>query len=360
MIDLERWAGEREDRWRRLSELLEVADRAPERELGPAGMRELLGLYRLVSSDLNRARSLTANPELLGRLNALVGRGYRFIYRARRQGAAREAARRLGRLLLWEVPAAFRREAAAVAVAAGVFLLGALFGAAAMVVRPGAAEELIPREFYTQSPRARVERVETHRERVSTVADAAVLGAMLYTHNIQVAFLVFSLGALTLVGALPVLFGNGVLLGAIGASYALDGVGLFFFAWVGPHGAFEIAAIAFAGAAGLAAGRALLLPGELGRAAALRLALPRVWRMMTAVVALLVVAGLIEGSFSQFSARVVPYPVKIGVAATLLASLIFYLFLPRRPAMAAAAAAPATATVPATPAAAAKPGAAVR
>jgi uncharacterized membrane protein SpoIIM required for sporulation len=333
MIDVERWAWEREDRWRRLEELLDAADRAPERELGPAGMRELLGLYRMVSSDLNRARSLTANPDLLGRLNALVGRGYRFIYRQRRRGIARELPRvavRVGRLLGSEVPAAFRREAAAVALAAATFLLGALFGAATAIARPGAAEDLVPRQFLTQSPHARVERIERHRERISTVAQAAVFGSQLYTHNLQVAFLVFSLGALTLVGAIPLLFYNGVLLGAIGASYALDGVGLFFFAWVGPHGAFETAAIAFAGAAGMVAGRALLLPGELSRGAALRLAFPRVWRMMTAVMVLLLIAGLIEGSFSQFSAKVVPYPLKIAVAAILLASLVLFLFLPRQ------------------------------
>lgn len=333
MIDVERWAWEREDRWRRLAELLDVADRAPERELGPAGMRELLGLYRLVSSDLNRARSLTANPDLLGRLNELVGRGYRFIYRQRRRGMARELPRfvaRVGRLLGSEVPAAFRREAAAVALAAGTFLLGALFGATAAIVRPGAAEDLIPRQFLTESPRERVEHIERHRERISTVAQAAVFGSQLYTHNIQVAFLVFSLGALTLAGAIPLLFYNGVLLGAIGASYALDGVGLFFFAWVGPHGAFETAAIAFAGAAGMVAGRALLLPGELSRGAAVRLVFPRVWRMMTAVMVLLVIAGLIEGSFSQFSAKVVPYPLKIAVAVILLGSLVLFLFLPRR------------------------------
>jgi uncharacterized membrane protein SpoIIM required for sporulation len=333
MIDLERWAAEREDRWRRLSELLDLADRAPERELGPTGMRELLGLYRLVSSDLNRARSLTANPDLLGRLNALVGRGYRFIYRPRAAGMARELPRllsRLGRVVGSEVPAAFRREAAAVALAAGTFLLGALFGAGAMIARPGAALDLIPRQFVTQSPRARVERIERRRERVSTVAQAAVFGSQLYTHNIQVAFLVFSLGALTLAGAIPLLFYNGVLLGVVGASYALDGVGLFFFAWVGPHGAFETAAIAFAGAAGMVAGRALLLPGELSRGAAVRLAFPRVWRMMAAVMLLLVIAGLIEGSFSQFSAKVVPYPLKIAVAVILLASLVCFLFLPRQ------------------------------
>src|SRR6202035_4207706 len=133
---------------------------------------------------------------------------------------------------------------------------------------------------------------------------------------------------LTLAGAIPLLFYNGVLLGAIGASYALDGVGLFFFAWVGPHGAFETAAIACA--AGMVAGRALLLPGELSRGAAVRLVFPRVWRMMTAVMVLLVIAGLIEGSFSQFSAKVVPYPLKIAVAAILLASLVLFLFLPRR------------------------------
>jgi uncharacterized RDD family membrane protein YckC/uncharacterized membrane protein SpoIIM required for sporulation len=248
MIDIERWVAEREDRWRRMAELLDLADDAPLRALGPAGMRELLGLYRLVSSDLNQARSLTANPELLGRLNALTGRGYRFIYRARRPAAAaagemwRRAASFVGR----DVPAAFRREAAAVALAAGAMLLGVVFGASAMVARPGAAVELIPGQFFTESPRQRVESIESSKERVSTVAEAAIFGSQLYTHNIQVAFLVFSLGALTLAGAIPLLFYNGVLLGAIGASYVLDGVSAFFFGWVGPHGAFELAAIAFA------------------------------------------------------------------------------------------------------------------
>jgi uncharacterized membrane protein SpoIIM required for sporulation len=330
MIDIERWSAERESRWRRLADLLEVADQAPERELGPAGVRELLTLYRSVCSDLNRARALTANPELLGRLNALAGGGYRFIYRARRGGTFRQWPRRLLHLVATEVPATFRREVAAVAVAAGTLLAGTLFGAAAVALRPGAAAELVPAQFFTASPRARVESIEHHPERVSTVADAAVFGSSLFTYNIRVAFLIFSCGALTLAGAIPLLFFNGTILGAVGASYALDGVGEFFFAWVGPHGAFELTAIAFAGAAGLVAGRALLLPGELSRGAALRQVFPSVWRMMLAVMALLVVAGSIEGSFSQFSARVVPYPLKIAVAAVLLVSLLLFLFLPRR------------------------------
>lgn len=292
-------------------------------------MRELLRLYRLTSSDLNQARSLTADPELLERLNALAGRGYRFIYRPRRgrgiQGALREIADFLGS----KVPEAFQRHAMAVVSAAAALLLGALFGAGVVLASPYSAEDLIPQDFFTQSPRERVEQIEKNEERIARVEDAALFGAQLYTHNIKVSFLAFSLGALTLVGGVWILFYNGIILGAIATQYVLDGVSVFFLAWVGPHGAIELPSIVFAGAAGLVAGRALFLPGELSRGASLRRVFPAVWRMMVGVMVFLVIAGLIEGSFSQFSAKTVPYSLKIAVAALLHAGLLIYLFLPR-------------------------------
>ena len=327
-MDIDRFVEERKDRWRRLEEVLGRAENSTERDLGPEGMRELLRLYRMASSDLNQARSLTADPELLERLNALAGRGYRFIYRSRRQGGALG---NLRRFLGVEVPEAYRQEAWSVAAAAAALLLGALFGVLAVLARPDAAEELIDPMFFTQSPRERVEQIEEQEERIATVDDAALFGAQLYTHNIKVSFLAFSLAALTLVGGAWVLFTNGVLLGAIATTYLLDGVSLFFFAWVGPHGALELPSICFAGAAGLVAGRALFFPGELSRAEALRRAMPQVWRMMVGVMLFLVVAGLIEGSFSQFSAKTVPYSLKIAVALVLHVALLAYLFVPRQP-----------------------------
>lgn len=326
-MDVDRFVEERKDRWRRLEEVLGRAENSTEQELGPEGMRELLRLYRLVSSDLNQARSLTADPELLERLNALAGRGYRFIYRSRRQGGTWA---RLRRFLGVEVPEAYRQEAWSVAAAAAALLLGALFGVLAVLARPSAAEELIDPMFFTQSPRERVEQIERQEERIATLDDAALFGAQLYTHNIKVSFLAFSLAALTLVGGAWILFTNGVLLGAVATTYLLDGVSLFFFAWVGPHGALELPSIAFAGAAGLVAGRALFFPGELSRAAALRRAMPQVWKMMVGVMLFLVVAGLIEGSFSQFSAKTVPYSLKIAVAVVLHVALLAYLFVPRQ------------------------------
>lgn len=325
--EVERFLVDGEGRWSRLGVLLDRADAEPARELGRQGMLELVQLYRATASDLNRARSLTADPEILGRLNALAGRAYRFVYRGRPGG------RRVSwvRFLTTEIPAAFRARSAVVWLASATFAAGGLFGFGAVLWQPGSAADLVPAQFYTESPRDRVAEIEAKEERISKVEEAAVFGAELYTHNIQVSFLALALAALTLVGGLWVLWYNGVILGAVAASYLVAGEGTFFIAWVGPHGALELPSIVFAGAAGLALGRALLLPGELSRAESVRRAFPDLWRMMIGVALTLVCAGLIEGSFSQFSAKTVPYALKIAVAAVLFGSLMFVLFIRRGP-----------------------------
>lgn len=322
-MNIERFLAERRDVWDQLDTLLR---RAEDVELSRREMQELVGLYRRTCSDLNRARSFTANPEILGHLNQLTGRAYRFIYRAAHETAIGSS---FVRLVTREIPAAFRRERLAVAFAAAAFLAGVLFGALAVSIDPANGQRLVPPQFFTERPRDRVEKIEQGKERIDTLEEAVVFGASLYTHNIKVAFLAFSLGALTIVLGLAILFYNGVTLGAIMAMYILDDVPLFFFAWVGPHGALELPSIIFGGAAGLLAGRALLLPGPFTRAASLRRVLPSVWRMIIGTALTLVLAGLIEGSFSQFSAKTFPYAFKIAVAVLLFIGLMAYLFLRR-------------------------------
>ena len=322
-MNIERFLGERRPVWEALDALLA---RAEETELTRSEMHELVALYRRTCSDLNRARSYTANPEILGFLNQLTGRAYRFIYRAAHETPVW---RTFVHLITRDIPAAFRRERRAVAVAAAAFLAGTLFGALAVLVEPANGERLIPSMFFTERPRDRVEKIERGEERIETVEKAFLFGASLYTHNIKVSFLAFSLGALTIVLGVWILFYNGVILGAVATMYVLDDVTLFFLAWVGPHGALELPAIIFSGAAGLLAGRALLLPGDLSRGASLRRVLPSVWRMIIGAALTLVVAGLIEGSFSQFSAKTVPYALKIVVAVALFSGLLTYLFLRR-------------------------------
>ncbi|HEV7573399.1 MAG TPA: stage II sporulation protein M [Thermoanaerobaculia bacterium] len=322
-MNIERFIATQTPVWQQLDDLLM---RAESTEVTRDELQELVALYRRTCSDLNRARSYTANPDVLGYLNQLTGRAYRFIYQAAHEVPVHRA---FSKLITKEIPAAFRRERLVIAVAAASMIIGTLFGALAVIVDPANGPRLIPGMFFTESPRERVAQIETGKERIDNLDKAFVFGASLYTHNIRVAFLAFSLGALTIVGGVLLLFYNGVILGAVATMYILDGVPLFFFAWVGPHGALELPSIVFAGAAGLVAGRALLMPGSLSRAASMRRVLPSVWRIIIGTALTLVLAGLIEGSFSQFSSRSFPYEAKIAVAALLFISLMTYLFLRR-------------------------------
>jgi uncharacterized membrane protein SpoIIM required for sporulation len=322
-MNIESFITNRSHVWSELDEMLDAADA---RELAHDEVHQLVELYRRACSDLNLARSYTANPELIGRLNQVTGRAYRYVYQAGHEKAVLAS---FANLVTREIPAAFRREQLSVAVAAAAFLLGTLFGIIAVVVNPANGRRLIPDMFFSESPRERVAKIESHEERIQSVDEALVFGAQLYTHNIKVTFLAFSLGALTLVGGLWMLFYNGVILGAVGAMYVLDGVSTFFFAWVGPHGALELPSIVFGGAAGILAGKALLMPGNLSRRAALQRVLPSVWRIMAGTAITLVFAGLIEGGFSQFSAKSFAYPVKIAAAVLLFGGLMTYLFARR-------------------------------
>jgi uncharacterized membrane protein SpoIIM required for sporulation len=322
-MNIERFVNDRRSVWLELEALL---DRAESADLSREETQTLVMLYRRACSDLNRVRAHTANPEILGYLNQLAGRGYRFVYQASYSETVRAA---FARLITRDIPATFRRERNWVALAAAAFLLGTLFGAVAVAIDPANGDRLIPSMFATASPSERVADIESGEERIDRLEEALAFGASLYTHNIRVSFLAFSLGALTIVGGLWLLFYNGMILGAIAALYILDDVSLFFFAWVGPHGALELPAIIFGGAAGLLAGRAFLMPGNLTRNASLRRVLPSVWRMIIATALTLVLAGIIEGSISQFSARWVPYELKIAMALLLFTGLMTYLFARR-------------------------------
>ncbi len=322
-MNIEAFIAERRPVWQHLDDMLKGAEAAGD-QVSRKELHELVELYRRTCSDLNRVQSNTANPEILGYLNQLTGRAYRFVYRAAHETPVWST---FVRLISTEIPATFRRERLAVASAASAMLLGVIFGTVAVLINPSNGRRLVPPMFFTERPKDRVERIEKEEERIDNVEKALFFSASLYTHNIKVSLLAFALGALTIIGTILLLFYNGMILGAIATMYILDDVPLFFFAWVGPHGALELPAIIFGAAAGLVAGRAFLMPGNLSRAASMRRVLPSVWRMIIGTALTLVCAGIIEGSFSQFSYHVFPYGLKIAVAVLLFTGLMAYLFL---------------------------------
>lgn len=145
---------------------------------------------------------------------------------------------------------------------------------------------------------------------------------MIMTNNIQVTIYTFAFGAMFGVGTLFFLAYNGANFGAIIALVYNAGFGNDLLTFVAGHGVVELSCIFIAGGAGLLIGTALIMPGDLSRADALKTNGMEAVRLMLGVALLLVVAGIIEGFISP--AAIDPR-IKYSIAA--LTGLALYAYL---------------------------------
>jgi uncharacterized membrane protein SpoIIM required for sporulation len=322
-FDVRAWVGEREPTWRDLEALLRDVDARGLPALGLDGARRLGRLYRAASSDLIWARGELVDAALVDYLNDLVARAYAVVH-----AGSGSRARKLGRFFLVEFPRTFREEWRAVALSALLFFGGGAVGAVAMAVDPGASGVLIPEDHQQRTP---AERVAEDEDGVAHSGDeGAAFSSFLFTHNIRVTFLVFALGLTFGVGTVGVMFYNGVPLGALAMQYHQYGKGLFFWAWILPHGIPEITQILVAGAAGLLLARGLLVPGRRSRRDAVVHEAKRATRLVVGGMPILVLAGLVEGTISQMHEPVVPYAAKLVFAGVVGAAVWAYLLFAGR------------------------------
>ncbi len=326
-FDVNRFLTERRPEWEALETLLARVEGSGLRSLGIDGARRFGKLYRSVSSDLIRARTELVDPSVTDYLNDLVARSYAHVH-----AGSGDRGRYMLRFFLEGFPCLVREEWRAVALSAALLLGGAAVGAAAVAIDPDAQGALIPEQHQAWTPDERIER-DTARG-AHDGPQAAQFSSFLFTHNIRVTFLVFALGITFGVGTVSVLFANGVPLGALAMQYHDAGHGLFFWAWILPHGIPELTAIFISGGAGLLLARGLLVPGRRRRAEALVHEARRSARLVVGAMPVLVVAGLIEGTISQIHEPTIPYVVKLLFALLVGVGLYAWLFLAGRPASA--------------------------
>ena len=312
------FVGRRGDDWRKLEAVLSRLEAQGPRSLSVADVRTMGKLYRAACADLLIAQHELADAALSDYLNGLVARGYARVYGGRRF-------RRVQIFdFLWnEFPRLVRRERALIALSAILLLTGSLSGAAVMTLDPDAMGLVIPDMHQARTPEERVR--DEAFEGGGKAGPAAVFSSFLFTHNIQVTFLVFALGVTFGVGTAAVLFWNGVPLGALAAQYHASGQGLFFWAWILPHGVVELSVVVIAGAAGLLLARGLWRQGLHTRRAALVIEARSAVRLIAGGMPLLVIAGLVEGTISQLHAPIMPYWVKLTFAGVLFSALLIYL-----------------------------------
>jgi len=325
-MDFNRFLRERRHRWNRLGEILDRIDKNGFGGLEPAEVEELFALYRLVSSDLNLVQTRTGNPALIDYLESLVGRAYSNLS----PPPEKNPFKTWKDIVRNRFPATIRAEKKLLAITVLAFLAGTMFGFVLTMVSPRTMEVFLPAEHLMMSPSERVERLENmERDGKSSVEGAgehAAFSTFLFTHNIRVMVLGFALGLTFGIGTIVILFYNGAILGSIAAAYLQDGVMEFFIAWVGPHGSIELPCIIFGCMAGLMMARAQFRRDGGSFRAQIREMRPALVNILIGTATLLVIAGIIEGGFSQINEPTLPYEIKIAVAASLFVGLLVYLF----------------------------------
>jgi uncharacterized membrane protein SpoIIM required for sporulation len=310
--------------WDELERLLVRVDQDGLGKMPLAEARRFGRLYRAVSSDLIRARTENVDASIADYLNDLVARSYAHVY----AGASKRRSF-VGRFLLHDFPRLFRREWGAVAVSAVILLGGGAIGAAGVALDPSAAGVLIPEQHAEMRPEERVADDEATGG-LDDGHEAVAFSSFLFTNNIQVTYLAFALGITFGLGTAWVLFYNGVPLGALAMQYHLAGKGLFFWAWILPHGIPELTVVCIGGGAGLVLARGLWKPGRRTRKDALVAEGKTAVALVLGGMPILIVAGVIEGTISQMHEPTIPYVAKLVFAAVAGTGVYAYLLFAGR------------------------------
>ncbi|MBK8099759.1 MAG: stage II sporulation protein M [Planctomycetes bacterium] len=320
-----RFRREREKSWTELEELVRRAEKSGLSALTPDQLRRLPVLYRAVLSSLEVARASVADRSLLDWLQSLAARAYLVVHAPRRS-----LAEVVWQFLAWGFPATVRAIRWHLLLSAALLLLGMAIAWVLVAADPDRHYWLfMPAEMAQgRSPEATTAEL---REPLFSGAqeDRALLtfAVYLFTHNSSIGILTYGLGfALGLPVAL-LLFYNGMILGAMSALYHSRGLAVEWWSWVLPHGGTEILAIVLCGAAGLAIGERLLFPGTGSRLHELAVAGRRLGAVIAGAIAMLALAGIIEGVFRQLVDSVF---VRYALATLLAGSWVVYFTLAGR------------------------------
>lgn len=308
----DRFINQRKNAWQRLEELLNLLDHSSLRRLRRDEVRELGRIYRRTASDLAIARAESRDPRLINYLNSLVIRAHGRIYRAEAHGS-----RKILHYFTHDFPQTFRRTWRYTFVSFAVFLLFSVIGFA------GTRYDTEFSELVGVEPAFRELVIETKTHWWEGLNEENQIGASeIMTNNIQVTYYTFAFGATFGIGTLFLLAYNGALISSVVALTYRAGFGHDLVTFMVAHGVIELSCIFIAGGAGLLIGTALIMPGNLTRADALKTRGMEAVRLMMGVSILLVIAGLIEGFISPMP---IDPRVKYSIAAITGVALYSYL-----------------------------------
>jgi uncharacterized membrane protein SpoIIM required for sporulation len=308
----------RRERWTKLNQYIEKSSREKLTGFTKDELIEFSILYRRTSSDLALAKTLRLPADLIRFLNDLTGRAYHQLYRS-------ELSRfqQIKTLLCREFPLLIRQNERIILFSLGLMLLGWIFGFFGYLTGPQAVARIIPSSL----SQGLIEEFEANSWFNDPLTARPYISARIMYNNIQVSLLAFAGGMLLGIYTLFVVAFNGFLLGVLSAAFWRNHYMISFWAMILPHGVIELTAIAMAASGGFLLAKTIIYPGEYSRPDALRVYGTTAVKLMVGTVAMLIVAGLIEGFFSTVDTRAIPEWARLLFAASTGLLLLGYLRL---------------------------------
>lgn len=305
-MNADEFVARRQAAWQELEQAISRARRGSLRALSAEDLERFGMLYRRAAGDLAIAARDFADQPVTEYLNGLCSRAHPLLYR----GPSPKLSRVLGFYAV-ELPRAVRAARLYLGISFGLFLLGAVAGWLAVILRPDLVSSLVPASVLDQL-------AQGHLGNNALAQYSPILAAFIIQNNVFVCLVCLASGIGLGLPTAYVLASNGWMLGTLGAAVHQGGYDVAFWALIVPHGAIELSVIFIAGAAGLIIGDSLLRPGLLRRMDSLTRGGQRALVLAVGAAPLLVIAGLIE-SFITPSDAAVGFKLAVGaVTGTLL------------------------------------------
>lgn len=311
MPSLSHFIASRQPHWTELEHLLGRSEGNGLRSFDADEIEALGRAYRQVVSDLAIARRDFADDQLTLWLNELASRAHLRLYRA-----PASSWRRFGQFFWTDFATRFRAARGYLAVSALLLFGPAIVAYLAALLDTTLRDALVP---------AQMRNLMANGKTWTDIEPGLRPGmaSLIFTNNIQVAFLSFSGGVLFGIGTTYVLVSNGLMLGSVLGAAQFYGVAPLLWSFISAHGYLEMTCIVIAGAAGLMLGDALLRPGLLLRREALARAARRAVQLVGGATPVLVLAGIVEAFISPSE---LPMAAKLAIGPALGVALYALLF----------------------------------
>jgi uncharacterized membrane protein SpoIIM required for sporulation len=303
------------ERWAEYESLVSLMEK------GKAGAEaeRLPRLFRELSLDLSLAEARMYGPRITERLNELVIRGYKLIYRTRR-GTWESVIS----FLVEKLPQAVRREWRLFWLCSAVFWLPFF----AMMLSAHHDIRWIQAVLGADGMASMEQMYGGREEQLSHLRSEYGSNFMMFCfyvyNNVGIGFRIFAGGILGGLGTLLFLLFNGVMLGA-SAGYVNHACNPeSFWSFVAGHSSFELLGMILSGVAGMRIGLAILRPGRLPRVRALVEASKEALPLIYGAALLTAMAAVVEGFWS---AQGIPSGLKytVGIIGWVMLTAYFLL-----------------------------------